>query len=117
MWAGSRRKGELNERQARTHPRQERPGKQALGAGNQFVQPQVGAVACAGGDRFLICSDGLVEGLWDRRIDEVARTSPLEARPHPGARPWSTRRSRSSGRDNTTAIVIEILPAASPTPR
>ena len=39
------RNGKLNEREARTHPRRNVLQK-ALGAGNQFVDPQVGAVAC-----------------------------------------------------------------------
>jgi protein phosphatase len=110
-----RRKGELNERQARTHPRKNAL-QQALGAGNQFVQPQVGAVACAGGDRFLICSDGLVEGLWDRRIEEVLRASPLEGDPTL-AQALVDEAVASSGRDNTTAIVIEIPLGAAPTAR
>ena len=63
-----RRQGEINEREARTHPRRNAL-QQALGAGNQFVEPQIGAVARQPGDRFLICSDGLVDGLWDRRIE------------------------------------------------
>ena len=39
------RKGEINEREARTHPRRN-VLQRALGAGNQFVEPQVGAVVC-----------------------------------------------------------------------
>ncbi|HEY4988576.1 MAG TPA: gamma-glutamylcyclotransferase [Opitutaceae bacterium] len=102
-----RRKGELNEREARTHPRRNAL-QQALGAGTQFVEPQVGAVAHARGDRFLICSDGLVDGLWDRQIEEIIRTTAVE----PGAPTVAQRlideAVTSSGRDNTTAVVIEV---------
>jgi protein phosphatase len=101
-----RRKGELNEREARTHPRRNAL-QQSLGAGNQFIEPHVGAVAYRRGDRFLICSDGLVDGLWDRRIEEIIRTH----RQAPGG-PTAAQRLvdesvEASGRDNTTAVLVE----------
>jgi PPM family protein phosphatase len=58
------RNGQISEYEARTHPRRNVLQK-ALGGGNQFVDPQVGAVACERGDIFLLCTDGLVEGLYD----------------------------------------------------
>jgi serine/threonine protein phosphatase PrpC len=102
-----RRKGELNERQARGHPRRNAL-QQSLGAGNQFIEPHIGAVGFQAGDRFLICSDGLVEGLWDRRIEEIIRTQPAEAGGPTVAQRLVEESVRESGRDNTTALVIEI---------
>jgi serine/threonine protein phosphatase PrpC len=100
-----RRKGQLNEREGRTHPRRNAL-QQALGAGNQFVEPHVGAVAHHPGDRFLICSDGLTEGLWDRRIEEIVRS---HATGGPSAAKTLVDESvQNSGRDNTTAVIIEI---------
>ena len=61
----------INEYEARTHPRRNVLQK-ALGGGNQFVDPQVGAVACERGDIFLLCSDGLMEGLYDHHLVESA---------------------------------------------
>jgi PPM family protein phosphatase len=105
-----RRKGELNEREARTHPRKNALS-QALGAGHQFVEPHIGAVTHAPGDRFLICSDGLIDGLWDRRIAELGRASPASA----GA--LVAEAIEHSGRDNTTAVIVEIsAPGAAPKP-
>jgi serine/threonine protein phosphatase PrpC len=101
-----RRKGELNEREARTHPRRNAL-QQALGAGNQFVEPHIAAVTHRPGDRFLICSDGLIEGLWDRRIEEVIR-SPVPAGGSSTAGSLVGEAVQNSGRDNTTALVIEI---------
>jgi protein phosphatase len=102
-----RRKGDLNEREARAHPRRNALN-QALGAGHQFIEPQIGAVPYSPGDRFLICSDGLVDGLWDRRIEEI-----LRACPSPPGNPSAAQRLvdeavHASGRDNTTAVVVEI---------
>jgi protein phosphatase len=114
-----RRQGRINEREARTHPRKNAL-QQALGAGHQFIDPHIGAVGHRPGDRFLICSDGLVDGLWDRRIEELLRayvpagTSPAMSHAHT----LVDEAVHASGRDNTTAVVIEILrqpaPAATP---
>ena len=47
------RNGQISEHEARTHPRRNVLQK-ALGGGNQFVDPQVGAVACERGDFFAL---------------------------------------------------------------
>jgi serine/threonine protein phosphatase PrpC len=102
-----RRKGELNEREARTHPRRNALN-QALGAGHQFMEPDIGAVAYSPGDRFLICSDGLIDGLWDRELEEVVRTTPVTPGEATAAQRLVTAAVESSGRDNVTAVVVEI---------
>jgi protein phosphatase len=105
-----RRKGQLNEREARTHPRRNAL-QQALGAGHQFIDPHIGAVAHRPGDRFLICSDGLVDGLWDRQIEELLRNPPPAGTGNPSpARLLVEQAVQNSGRDNTTAVVVEIGP-------
>ena len=48
--------------------------QKALGGSNQFVAPQVGAVAYEIGDSFLLCTDGLVEGLRDSQLWEFLRS-------------------------------------------
>lgn len=103
-----RRAGKINEREARSDPRRSSL-QQALGAGNQFIDPQVGAVGHEPGDRFLICSDGVIDGLWDREIDEIVR-SVADGRSI--AQQLVETSVKNSGRDNTTAIVIEMLGAA-----
>lgn len=107
-----RRKGAMNEREARSDPRRSAL-HQALGAGNQFIEPHIGAVGHQAGDRFLICSDGLVDGLWDREIEETirkpARTAPLRSI----AQELVETAVENSGRDNTTAILVELLAAQS----
>ncbi len=102
-----RRKGEINEREARTHPRRNALA-QALGAGNQFVEPHVGAVGHRPGDRFLICSDGLVDGLWDRQIEEIIRAHAPGSDGPTVAQKLVDEAVRNSGRDNTTAVLVEI---------
>jgi serine/threonine protein phosphatase PrpC len=99
-----RRSGHINEREARSHPRRNAL-QQALGAGHQFLEPQVGSVDCNAGDRFLICSDGLVDGLWDSRIGEVLAAPPPATREFAGM--LVNEAVAASGRDNVTAVVIE----------
>ena len=99
-----RRNGELNEREARLHPRRN-VLHQALGAAHQFIEPQFGAIPCAPGDRFLICSDGLIDGLWDSQLEEIIRTPGSE----PVAERLITAALAASGKDNITALVVEAL--------
>lgn len=103
-----RRKGTINEREARTDPRRTAL-QQALGAGNQFIEPHIGAVGHQPGDRFLICSDGLVDGLWDREIEEMIRTpATVDVARSPALQLVETA-VQNSGRDNTTAVLVEMI--------
>lgn len=102
------RKGQINERQARDHPRRNSLQK-ALGAGHQFVTPQVGAVAYEPGDRFFLCTDGVVDGLYDAQIFEYLTDPGLAAAVGNPAQRLVNASLDRSGRDNTTAMVVEIL--------
>lgn len=106
-----RRQGRINEREARTHPRRNAL-QQALGAGHQYIDPHIGAVGHQPGDRFLFCSDGLIDGLWDRQLAEILR-QPLPSEANV-AQQMIEESIRASGRDNTTAVVVEILPGQAP---
>lgn len=99
-----RRSGRINERQAREHPLRNALN-QALGAGHQFIDPQFGALPCSPGDRYLLCSDGLTEGLWDRHLEEIVRT----AGSAPAAPVLVKAALERAGRDNITAMVVEAL--------
>jgi protein phosphatase len=102
------RTGQISEREAREHPRRTALQK-ALGAGNQFVSPQVGAVAYEAGDTFLLCTDGLVEGLFDSQLAELLHASGKDGvAPNPALRLVKESLQRS-GRDNTTALVIQVV--------
>jgi protein phosphatase len=102
------RNGQLNEREARNHPRRNVLQK-ALGAGNQFVDPQLGAVRFEPGDRFLFCTDGVTDGLYDHHMEELLRSpSPAEAALTPAQRLVQMAVTQS-GRDNATALVVEAV--------
>ena len=101
------RNGRINEHQARTHPRRNVLQKALVGA-NQFVEPQVGAVACARGDFFLLCSDGLTEGLYDHYLVDILRAAAKDEKNNP-AQLLVNESVKNDGRDNTTALVVQVL--------
>jgi serine/threonine protein phosphatase PrpC len=102
------RNGKINEREARNHPRRNVLQK-ALGGGNQFVDPQLGAVGYESGDIFLLCTDGLVEGLYDHHVVEILREPALKKKSVDRAQRLVKEAVEMSGRDNTTALVIEVV--------
>jgi serine/threonine protein phosphatase PrpC len=106
-----RRNQRITEREARAHPMRN-VLHQSLGAGHQFIEPQFGVLPCQPGDRFLLCSDGLVEGLWDRHLDEMARDPDLA----PLAGQLIAAALERAGKDNITALVVEIIAPPAPPP-
>ena len=96
------RNGKLNEREAKTHPRRN-VLQRALGAGSQFVDPQVGAVAYECGDRFLLCTDGVVDGIYDNQLRDI-----LDSGTGNPAECLVREAVISSGRDNSTAMVVQV---------
>jgi len=102
------RQGKVNEREARTHPARNSL-QRALGAGHQFVDPQVGSVGYEKGDLFLLCTDGVIDGLFDEQLLELLRPpDPASLAPNPAQAIVQAAVERS-GRDNTTAVVIEVV--------
>jgi serine/threonine protein phosphatase PrpC len=102
------RNGQINEREARTHPRRN-VLQRALGGSNQFVDPQVGAIACERGDIFLLCTDGLVEGLYGSQLAELLRESQSSKKISNPAQLLVETSVKNSGCDNTTALVMQLV--------
>lgn len=98
------RNGKLTDYEARTHPRRNVLQK-ALGGENHYVDPQVGAVSCEPGDIFLLCSDGLTEGLYEHQIVDVLRVNKTGFNP---AKTLVESAVKGDGRDNATAVVIRV---------
>ncbi|MGC6425297.1 MAG: PP2C family protein-serine/threonine phosphatase [Lentimonas sp.] len=100
------RKGELSELQARTHSGRHAL-QQVMGGKTQNLSPQFGAVGYEPGDSFLLCSDGLVEGLWNSGMKRLIRNPGPNATGNPAER-LVAEAVREDGKDNTTAVVFEI---------
>jgi len=101
------RNGKINEREARSHPRRNLLQK-ALGGNNQFVTPQVGSVAYEPGDSFLLCTDGLVETMYDQDLNEVLAQPEPNSQGNSRADVLIKTALERPGRDNLTALVVEV---------
>ncbi len=101
-----RRNGKITESEARRHPGRAALQK-ALGADYQFIQPQVGSVYLQPGNVFLLCSDGLNDGLYDSQIGEKL-LAPSDGQPAAQYLVHSALESGGGG-DNITAVVIELI--------
>lgn len=110
-----RRTGKISEREARSHPLKNSINR-ALGAGHQFASPQVGAVAYEPGDAFLLCSDGIIDGLWDRQIHQLLCAPDSREAAQAEAPRLIEAALERSGRDNLTALFFAFPPDSSPTP-
>ncbi len=100
------RAGLINERQARDHPRRHLL-QQALGAGLEPPDPQFGSIHFARGDQFLLCSDGLIDGLWDKNIAQVF-TATGTGREIETRDALMAQSLKASGRDNVSVIVVGV---------
>ena len=95
------RNGQISEYEARAHPRRN-VLQRALGGENQYVEPQAGAVACARGDIFLLCTDGLMDGIYEHQVIDILRDDG-------SAQKLVDISINHSGRDNTTAVVVQVM--------
>lgn len=101
------RQGKLTEREARNHEGRHML-QMALGGKQTNVSPQVGCFPIEKGDWFVLCSDGLIEGLWDSSITRLLRHPPPRLAKLQPARRLMDEALYESGRDNTTVIVLEF---------
>jgi len=101
------REGKLNESQARSHPGRNAL-QQVLGGKNQRLSPQFGAIGYEPGDAFVICSDGLVEGLWNSGVKRLVRNPPANLQGNAAER-LVAEAVQTDGQDNTTAVVFEVI--------
>lgn len=101
------RQGKINEREARFHPGRN-VLQMGLGGKHAEVKPQTGALDIVPGDQLVLCTDGLVEGLWDNTIQRLMRNPPPRLKQRHPARRLMDEALTESGRDNTTVIVLEF---------
>jgi PPM family protein phosphatase len=93
------RTGQINERQLRSHPRRNIL-TQSLGSEQQFLEPQVTRIELVPGERLLLCSDGIMDGLWTHALQDALRDGLTG--------PELLRQALTEGsKDNCTALVID----------
>ena len=101
--------GHITEDEARDHPRRNIITR-ALG-----IEPEVRVdwwtLPLIKGDRFLLCSDGLVDEVDD--VD-IASTLTLESDPQVAADRLVEKANEAGGRDNITVVVVDVLEGDDP---
>lgn len=102
-----RRQGKLNEREERTHPEANQL-QQVLGGKTDIPDPQIFMSSYEVGDRFLICSDGIVDGIWDHNLETIIRNPSTRFDGLDPSERLLKEAIEESGRDNVTALVIEV---------
>ncbi|MGJ8642267.1 MAG: PP2C family protein-serine/threonine phosphatase [Luteolibacter sp.] len=95
-------RGEISEVEYRVHPRRAAL-YEVIGGGHPAVHPYFAAIPYRKGDRFLICSDGLTDGVWNRQIGNAMASveSPEEC-----CTGLLSKALENAGVDDTTLIVI-----------
>ena len=106
---GQWQRGEIGESEYRNHPRRSAL-YEVVGGGHPGVCPYFAAVGYHPGDRFLICSDGLIDGLWQRHLAEALAKCPDI--PTQTTEALLARAIDNCGIDDTTLIVVTVSAAA-----
>ncbi len=104
------RRGELPADQAAQH-RWRHVITNVVGGSAADLTVEVHRLHLEGGDRVLLCSDGLTEML---SADDVSHVLQTEAEPEQACRRLVTRANEAGGRDNITTIVVDFRAAPQP---
>jgi PPM family protein phosphatase len=99
------KRGEISEIQYRSHPRRAAL-YEIVGGGHSSLHPHFAAIPYEPGDRFLICSDGLIDGLWERHISDALASRNMQ--PRSTAENLMKRAIDNAGIDDTSLILISV---------
>lgn len=102
-----RQEGKITEKEARQHP-QRNQIDQSLGDPVNTFKPDTGVEKIQPGDVYLLCSDGLSDGLWDREIEHVLAGVRHADDVRPAAQKLIADAKQASGRDNITAVLALV---------
>ena len=101
--------GHITELEARNHPRRNIVTR-ALGI-EPSVKVDAWVLPLVRGDRYVLCSDGLVDEVDDDEINSVLAT---HASPQAAAEALVDLANHHGGRDNTTVVVLDVLEGDEP---
>ncbi len=103
-WKKLQRK-EITEYQYRNHPRKSAL-YQVVGGGHRTVVPLIAAIPYQSGDQFMLCSDGVIGGVWEKHIHAAFMEQP--PCPEKIHQTILTRALANDGTDDTTIITLSI---------
>ncbi len=102
--------GAITGAEARTHPRRNIVTR-ALGI-EPFVRVDSWTMPIIRGDRFVLCSDGLVDEITDEVITELIQANPDD--PEAAAQALVDAANDAGGRDNITVVVVDVIEGDDP---
>lgn len=102
--------GHITELEARNHPRRNIVTR-ALGI-EPTVKVDTWVLPLVKGDRYVLCSDGLVDEVEDAVIAQILAE---HAQPQAAAEALVAAANDNGGRDNTTVLVVDVLEGDEPT--
>ncbi len=102
-----RQNGWITEAEARCHP-QRNQIDQSLGDPHNPFMPDLGVLEIQPADVFLICSDGLSDGLWEKDIAQALKRIRHPADVKPITQELVEAAKNASGRDNITAVLVLV---------
>jgi protein phosphatase len=102
--------GAITRDEARTHPRRNIVTR-ALGI-EPSVRVDSWTMPIIRGDRFLLCSDGLVDEITDAAITAILTADPDD--PDAAARALVDAANEAGGRDNITVVIVDVVEGDDP---
>ena len=102
--------GAITRDEARVHPRRNIVTR-ALGI-EPMVRVDSWTMPIIRGDRFVLCSDGLVDEITDQHITEILATHQDD--PDAAAQALVDAANEAGGRDNVTVVVVDVLEGDDP---
>lgn len=97
--------GELSEMDFRTHPRRS-VLYEVIGGGHKNLRPHIFSIPYQKGDRYMLCSDGVIDGLNESKIH--SKLSQKECSTKQSMDSLISSAIEISGDDDTTCIVFDI---------
>lgn len=104
VWKNLQRK-EITEYQYRAHPRKSAL-YQVVGGGHRTVNPQIAAIPYQPGDQFMLCSDGIIGGVWEKHIHAAFLSQ--DSNPENIHHTLLNRALENDGTDDTTMITLTV---------
>ncbi len=103
--------GEISEMQYRLSPIKNRIFD-CLGAGNLRVNPEMGTEKWQCDDLYLVCSDGIIDGLSERKLESIMVETEAglnESKAHKVCQELLKQAVANAGSDDTTLVVFQLL--------
>ena len=105
------RQGKITPLEARLHKAKNQLQK-ALGGNCKDAEPQIGTIDFNRGDRLVLCTDGVADGIGEKVIETVVRNPSPRLAGLPVSERLIQEAKEGASRDNITAVVVGAEPCS-----